>query len=338
VGSFPFKYNPDAKNLGMHLMRGAVYPGILMGGFQDPSMDTTRSSMLGLKLEHRFGPLSHALVLNSERDIPPTLDWSLGYVARADWNSFYVGAGVNFYRLVAYNETLTEAGRLDNVVLGFQKHRYIEVIAEGDTVFFTNQGTKAMVMAGADFGKPLGMEKDQLKIYFEADIIGLKDYGTVYGDIAQRIPVMVGFHVPTFGILDFLSVEVEHYKSPYRNDLARIGNNNLVADWTTQSRPIPSAKPVEYEDFGISETGELNGASVVGTAIDKENLTRDDLKWSLNFQKSIAGKIRFIGQIANDHYRPRPTATGLIFSSGGTAEAFSDASDWYFMARMGYFF
>ncbi len=338
LGAFPFKYNPDAKNLGMHLMRGTVYPGILMGGFQDPAMDTTRSAMLGAKLDHHFGPFSHALVLNSERDIPPTLDWSLGYVARIDWNFLYAGAGLNFYRLIAYNETLREPGRLDDVDLGFNKARYIEVMPAGDTVYFTHQGTKAMVMAGADFGEPLGWEPDQFKLYFEADIIGLKNYGTVYDDITKRIPVMVGMHLPTFGLLDFLSVEVEQYKSPYRNDLVRIGNNNLVADWTTQSHPIPSAKPPGYEDYGISETGELNGASVVGTAIDKENLTRDDLKWSLNFQKTVAGHIRFIGQIANDHYRPRPTATGLIFSSGGTAEAFSDASDWYFMLRAGYFF
>jgi hypothetical protein len=42
--------------------------------------------------------------------------------------------------------------------------------------------------------------------------------------------------------------------------------------------------------------------------------------------------------VANDHYRPRPVATGLIASSGGVAEAFSEQSDWYFMLRMGYFF
>ena len=72
--------------------------------------------------------------------------------------------------------------------------------------------------------------------------------------------------------------------------------------------------------------------------MDKENLTMDNLKWSLYVDKTISKHIQFIGQVANDHYRPRPVATGLIKSDGGTAEAFTTSKDWYFMFRMGYFF
>jgi hypothetical protein len=58
----------------------------------------------------------------------------------------------------------------------------------------------------------------------------------------------------------------------------------------------------------------------------------------VNLEKSLSGHIRFAAQVANDHYRPRPVSTNLITSNGGTSEAFSEKSNWYFMLRMGYFF
>jgi hypothetical protein len=78
--------------------------------------------------------------------------------------------------------------------------------------------------------------------------------------------------------------------------------------------------------------------SVQGTGLDKENLTKDDIKWSVNLDKTISGHINLSGQVANDHFRPRPVASGLIVSDGGTAEAFTTMKDWYFTVRMGYFF
>lgn len=349
VGSFPYKYNPDVNNLGLYLFRGPVYPGILMGGFQDFAVDPTKATQLGARVHHSMGILSQDLILNTERDLPPTFDWSLGYVAKLKlFGALDLGAGVNFYRLFAYDEDLRTPGKLSDSTLGFKKAQYIEVnpLNPADTTFFTHQGTKVMAMATLDL-KPLfglgSMGKDDLKLYTEAAVIGLKDYGTTYGDIMQRIPVMFGVNLPTFGLFDRINIEVEQYKSPHRNDLGRLGNNNVVADWTTQTKPIPSPKPVDNADFTIKPDGTWTNAysqtiNVEGTALDKEDIHTDDLKWSLAVDKTIASHIRFTAQVANDHYRPRPLATGLIAASGGTAEAFSDKSNWYFMLRMGYFF
>jgi hypothetical protein len=55
-------------------------------------------------------------------------------------------------------------------------------------------------------------------------------------------------------------------------------------------------------------------------------------------EKVIGSHLSIMGQVANDHYRPKPVATGLIASAGGTQEAFASPKDWYFMIRMGYFF
>lgn len=351
AGAFPYIYNRDVKNLGLYLLRGPVYPGALIGGFQDPTADSARSNIFGLRLHHSAGVFSHDLILTNEREIPPTFDWSLAYLAHLNLGAFQIGAGANFYRLIPYNSKLETPGKDTTVVRGGARRAFIEVDnsnpAAPDTTFFTHQGIKLDLTASLDIKKALGgidaLGDDDLKLYGEAAVIGVQNYGKAYGKIAERIPVMVGFNFPTWRFLDHFSLEVEYYGAKYRNDLALVGNNNVVADWTIQSHPIPSPKPPTNADYGIDTSGyfrKSNGDSIYvrGTAMDKENLTKDDLKWSLFLDKIVAGHIQFAAQIANDHYRPRPVASGLIKSWGGTAEAFASPKDWYYMFRVGYFF
>lgn len=355
LGSFPYKYNSDVKNLGLYLLKGPVYPGILMGGFQDFSTDTTKSTMLGLKVHHQVGSFSQDFLLNNEREVPPTLDWSLGYVAKYQAGPLQLGVGANFYRLIPYKSKLETPGKnYSDAELNFQKSVYIEVDSGStDTTFFTHQGTKLMGMFSLDFQKILGMSMsnpDDLKLYGEMGVIGVKNYGKVYNDISKRIPAMVGFNIPTGGILTHLSLEVEYYGALYRNDMARLGGNNMVANWMIQRHPVPSPKPVDYSDYGIDtltgfwirpdpiDPAKADTIKVKGTAFDKSNQTKDNLKWALVFDKEISKHISIMGQIANDHYRPKSYSTGVIKAEGGTQELFSDPSDWYFMFRMGYFF
>ena len=348
LGNFPYKYHPDVKNLGLYLLRGPVYPGILMGGFGDFAADTSKSTLLGLRAHQSAGNFSQDLLLNNEREVPPTLDWSLAYVARyRAFGALEMGAGVNFYRLIPYDSRLETPGHFSDATLAFRKADYIETDSGStDTVFFTHQGTKLMAMFSLDL-KPLfgiGAEgSDDWKLYGEAAVLGVRDYGKAYGDMARRIPVMAGFNFPGFGFVDHASLEVEYYGALYRNDLVRVGNNNVVADWTRQAHPIPSPKPPAAADYGIDAQGNWVNRSgdtvnVNGTAQDMGHLTADDWKWSFYADKTVSEHISFIGQIANDHYRPRPIATGLINSEGGTAEAFASPRDWYFMLRIGYFF
>lgn len=348
VGGFPYIYNPDVKNLGLYLLRGPVYPGTLMGGFQDFSGDSTKSNILGLKLHHSAGMFSQDLILNSERDIPPTYDWSLAYLAGLDLGAFRIGAGINFYRLIPYNSRLETPGKDAALMSSVDKLDYVEVDpVSHDTTFFTHQGTKLDATFSLDIKKLFGgiesLGEDDLKLYGEAALIGVKNYGKAYGKMSERIPVMIGFNVPTWRILNHLSFEVEYYGAKYRNDLALVGNNNVVADWTRQNHPIPSPKPPSNSDYGIDSLGYFrtdagDSVLVTGTAMDKNNVTKDDVKWSILVDKVVAKHILFMAQIANDHYRPRPVASGLIASLGGTAEAFASPKDWYYMFRVGYFF
>ena len=77
---------------------------------------------------------------------------------------------------------------------------------------------------------------------------------------------------------------------------------------------------------------------IKGTALDPENFTADDWKWSVNAEKTFAHHVQISGQIANDHFIPRPVRSGLINESSGLSEVLTSTKDWYFMARVGYFF
>ncbi len=318
AGNFSYRYNSDTKNLGSYLLRGPIYTPALISGFQDPSIDSSRSNIFGFKIHHLAGNFSHDLIFKNEMDAPPTFDWSLAYLAKYRFSDIAeIGAGINLYRLIPYDSKLETPGHLS----GDSKHSYeiIDTITN-DTLFFSHQGIKVAGTASLALNKLLNIQslgENDLKVYTEAAIIGIKNYGTTYAKISDRIPIMVGFNLPAFKWLDFLSVEFEYYGSKYRNDLANTGNINGVADWTVQTRPTPSPAPV------------------AGVYSDS---TRDDIKWSLNLQKTVKQHIQFICQIADDHYRPRPIANGFISATGGTAEALTTPRDWYLMARIGYFF
>ena len=108
IGDFAFNYNPQVKNLGLYLFRGPVYPGFLVSGFKEFHTDTTRASFLGFHLHNSMGNFQHDLILSSERDLPPSFDWSLGYVAKYQIaHTLKLGGGVNFYHLIPQNSAIT---------------------------------------------------------------------------------------------------------------------------------------------------------------------------------------------------------------------------------------
>jgi hypothetical protein len=373
AGDFAFNYNPDVKNLGLYLFRGPVYPGFLVSGFKDFHTDTTRASFLGLRLHNALGNFHHDLILSSETELAPYYDWSLGYIAQYKaWNALNFGVGVNFYHLIPNVENITQPK--SNTVKGlFSKDssliaaggtidpyqlQYMEVRAPGDTIVYGHQGTKLMAMFDLDIKKLLGFsgpfgEKD-LILYGEGALIGVKNYGSIYAHRNERIPVMVGFNIPTFGLLDFLSFEVEHYGAKYKADYSKLGLERSlyfrgISPPPSLAQNEPSAIPISTSDLAGSryqilpngdfyeiQTGDT--LKIKGTDLDPENTKADDWKWSVNIEKTVAGHIQFSGQVANDHYIPRPIRTGLVTESGGLSEVLTSKKDWYFMARIGYFF
>jgi hypothetical protein len=307
VGSFSHVYTPETHNLGAYLLRGPV--------FQRFELDPAKATQVGARVHNRIGSFSQDLLFLNEHELPPTFDWSLAYIAKyRPISGLEVGAGVNFGRLIAYDSRIRTVDR-------YEPDADTTVSDSRDTATYTHQGTKLMAMFVLDpkvwISHPR-MGPHDLKLYGEAALIGVKNHGELYDDRTERIPVMLGFNVPVFGLFDRLSVEVEYYDSPYRNDVSNIGYpEGLVAPWRWNPlRTVTEPSPIPSE----------------GTS------TRDSWKWSVLLEKTVASHVRFTGQVASDHYRPLPFSTGLIYQPGGTEAALSSPKEWYFMGRVGFFF
>lgn len=331
-GNFAYDYNPDVKDLGLYLLRGPVYPGLLMSGFQEFETDSSKGMQTGFKVHHAVGAFSQDFLLLQERILPPLFDWSLAYVAkyRAFGGALEVGAGANAYRAIPYSKPLEVPGRLDPAFLvSSSASNYVDtsgVGAGGDTTYLTHQGVKLMAMFSVDLKRWIPLRRasrEDFRLYGEAALLGVKNYGTFYDDPLERIPVMVGFNVPTFGLLDLFSVEVEWYGSPYKNDLANIGNPNaIVAPWMWQNELTPIASPGPVQPGAYADS------------------TADNWKWAVSARKTLARHVQIMAQVANDHYRPYPmnNSSAGIGTTGGTAAALTSPRDWYFMGRVGFFF
>jgi hypothetical protein len=234
----------------------------------------------------------------------------------------------------------------------------MEVPGPGDTVLYTHRGTKLGANFSLDVKKLAGIggpfgEKD-LFFYGEWALIGVENQGTIYSKRADRMPVMFGFHIPTFGLLDFLSVEVERYTAKYKADYSKLGYDRSLYFKNIAAPPLvagksPSATPTSLVDlagdkYTILPDGNFYNSQaddtilVRGTALDPENQTGDDLKWSVNAEKTFARHFQFSAQVANDHFVPRPVRKGLLTETGGLSEIMTSSKDWYYMVRVGYFF
>jgi len=226
TGVFPYKYNPDVRNLGEYLFRSGTYPGFLIGEFDFPLERLT-----GLRVNSRlFGKLDQDLLVTFETKYKPFHDVSVSYLAGFTPHPVIaVGGGVSFAHLLSIDEKETTFKAYDTL--------------RGDSIDLTFRGTKVMARLCFDIKQlfPDGIfGQEDLKLYTEAAILGVNNYRLYYNDILQRIPVMAGFNVPTLKALDVVAFETEWYGSPYPN------NYNNAFSVQPQPRPIPDLPQGTY--------------------------------------------------------------------------------------------
>jgi len=318
-GLFSYIYNPDAKNLGLYLLRGPVYPGILISGFETKHVLPT-ANLLGLQVRHQWGAFTEDFLLSSDMEFYPFFDLSPAYVASYQVHpSFRIGAGVNFHHLISVDEKLTSGHS--------QQDRWKYISASGDTTNLGFNGTKVMANASFDPKPLLGgngiFGAEDLKLYGEVAIIGLNTdeaHKAIYGDLTDRMPVMVGFNLPVFNYLEHLSLEVEWYGAKSEDNLDGYNTSGSSASPT----PYPTNWNTTFDKANASTTA--------------PRVKRDDWKWSVHGSRMIQEHVLLSFQVANDHYRP------------GIFDGYADSNpphryalmvtpkDWYTSLKLAYFF
>ncbi|MBD3392250.1 MAG: hypothetical protein GF418_09300 [Chitinivibrionales bacterium] len=279
IGYFPFSYSGQTRSLGSYLFRSGTYPGYVFSG------DST-AYLAGLHFETSLpGILRHDLFLTTEVEWDPQYDVSLSYLARIGVDKpFEFDAGVFFDRLVPVYSFKTSPEELPHL-----NGTIIEAGGEGDTVYYTKQGVRLMGRFRADLKHFFTSERfspQDLVVYTEAALLGVKNYPGFYDDVTERVPAMIGFNIPTARILDVLSVELEYYGSPWRNDPSH-------------------ARPKPYENYAYETiTYASEGTGWRGT--------RNDYKWHVYAQRTLLTHITVSARVASDHLRGL-TSDGSIY-------------------------
>ncbi len=200
----------------------------------------------------------------------------------------------------------------------------LETDAQGRTIFVVNstgdtlrptvekkltfKAIELMGRASINLANAFGMEENStgpFKLFGEMAVLGVQNQPYYYTDITQRMPMMAGMDIPTFKLLDLLSVQVEYFKNDYPD-------NNFIEFQDGWPQPtLPGKNPALYA------ARELAG-----------DYKQDDWKWSIMLQKTIITGWQAYLQIANDHLRLQNESAIPSFMPVTQGK-----SDWYYLVR-----
>jgi hypothetical protein len=308
AGFFPYKYNPDVRNLGEYLFRTYCYPATMLNKF-----DMTSADLAGLRLSNSFAAgsshfhydfLFTSTMLNTMMDFWPSMNWSLSYLADYSIRRlFTIGAGIQYSNLLSVNAINSKS------LIGIDPTSPDTLQTAGRKLTFA--GTKLMGRASFDVKGLFPAEaplvsilgKEDLKLYGEAAILGLKNYPDTVSDPLKnqgydiplwRFPWMIGINLPAFKALDLLNFEIEYLDSPYPNSY-----RNVYYKWL----PLPDAR--------------RNHAK---------------LKWSIYAKKNIGSHCSIIYQMARDHLIPYTAPNGNEFAE--KADILLRDKDWWWTGKI----
>jgi hypothetical protein len=153
----------------------------------------------------------------------------------------------------------------------------------GSADYYTPAGLILMARGALALNKLVGWpasSEEDLKLYFEAAVLGVKNYPIYYENITERMPVMVGFNIPTGGWLDLFAVQAEYFNNPHLNSYYYLAASSSAIPYMPQGA-INAYSEADYLD-----------------AADKDNIS-----WSVLLRKSVFQTFTISAQVARDHLR-----------------------------------
>jgi hypothetical protein len=377
-GYFPFKYNYQSTNLGEYLFRSGTYPGWLTTGFEQ---SIEKPKLAGVHLSHTFGSnikLKQDLVINTELDVYPLRDINVTYIASPSIGRFAnLGFGVQLARLLAVDPKKTTPGeepKYQNKQKPLFENRigYIDT-ANHDTILYTFRGTKLMGRFSLDFKALFGdlngfFGTEDLKLYGEAALLGVKNYPGWYSKRGERIPMMAGINWPTNQLVSYTLIPgVMAYllepKEPNKNiKTAMFGAGGLITGigtWLLDRSLHTNSKldliSIEFEYYPSPYVNTQSNIWIQGGSPipyvhtleipnydtywrDSLSKASDGLKWSVYISKKFGTHFRLSAQATCDH---TPKSSYLVMpqtNEYGYFEITPKPENWYFMLRSSIYF
>jgi hypothetical protein len=282
AGYFIFKYNDEVRDLGEYLFRSGTYPGLLIN-----SLDFPAARLLGFDFTTRLcdNKFKNDLMITEQSEVWPFGDISISDVASYNFSDiFKIGGGIELASLIPSSDKITTPrDPVDSTVDRVIDHLDSTGAKVYGTDYYTFKATKVMGHFSFDpkplIGNSSIFGSEDCKFYGEIAVIGIKNYGFLYNKITERMPMMLGFNIPTFKILDCLSLECEYYSSPYLPDV-----NGILQE----GNPLPFI---------------ASGA----TAWSSSSVKVYPWKWSVYIKKTLMPGITATFHVARDHFWPNYT-------------------------------
>ncbi len=347
-GQMPYKYNPGTKEFGEFLFRSTPYPNSVLNSPFDLVNASQTSILGGVLSKNLMeGKWKNDLMLTSANASFPLGDLSLAYVTSFRINPiFELGAGVNLFRLIpvqpeistyksgknAYftydvngNKYSANSGvymsnnmtpldsvivqKADSVAASIDNGSAVSAMPTGvsDVSYYTLKGQMLMARFSVDFKPVLGGKVD-LKLYGEWAMLGVRNYPVFYEKPADRMPVMLGLDIPTWGLLDMLNVEAEYWKNPYFN-------SNYMAAYHGLATPNLIANA--YSNVGLKSINDV--------------VKDDDFKWSISAMKSFGKSFSIMAKAARDHMQVMQFHSNSFDKSYG--DVMAGKKSWYYVLR-----
>jgi hypothetical protein len=300
----------------------------------------------GADLELQTGPFKHSFVVYTERGIEPTGDITPAYiVSYKPHPAIEFGAGVALAHLISVKPSrttptgpkLSGASPLGQPLNRYKNDTVVTDINDSNYSNYTFKATK--LMARAAFNPQAILKADllgpeDLKLYGEVAILGVKDYPYYYSNIRNRMPIMAGINLPTFKLLDRLSVEVEYLKSVFPN--------STYWSYEYDAVPIPGMVPQggqTYHDLlygGVDPNGAVDpitGLPVLVPGYDKNSVSNRSLKWSVFLKRTLVPGLTLYAQAASDNMRGYNANVGPGALVPLPEPIVRTPSDWYYLVR-----
>lgn len=139
IGYFPYKYNPDAKNLGEYLFRAGAYPTFaITGGWAITDNASIRAQGIEFSLNQLDGDLKHSFLITNERDFRPAGDFTPSYLVEYTKGPIQIGGGVALYHWFPIKEERTNPRTINTAYYTFDNLPAYDAVhpETGDTVSF----------------------------------------------------------------------------------------------------------------------------------------------------------------------------------------------------------
>ncbi len=331
AGMFPYKYNPEASNLGEYLFRARAYPTTTTtGGYV--LANSSGATLQGIKANFQNGPMKLDVLFTTETEQAPFYDFSLALVGSYSVANglLDLGAGVNFSHLVPVKPSRTTNPVRENSYItdpatgkkyvgnstyytnaaeyydakgtaqdSAKAAQYNLEAATADGLYnlpdslrpavhyFTTSAALLMARATLDPKKLLAfpaLGAEDLKVYFEVNVLGLKNYPVYYEKIMERMPFMMGVNIPCFHVLDLLAVQAEYFNSPWLNNTFSIASGNNERVNNTPYFPIGNDNVLSQKSYN-------------------DQAGKDNWKWSVLAKKTLQKRLTISAQVARDHLR-----------------------------------